>query len=279
MAKWKQPATGSPKNKRVRHAPPSPANSAAGSARSTSPHETETTEEVQEAEDPKDDIGLWETWDVHPFRLTFRLERLSKEWKSPVYAFYQLIPEHTQVKGCPCHEFKCAARGCKYKSQCYLDTKDKASTGNLIKHAKSCWGNEAWNTANECKNAMDARATVTNPIKRSGSITSIFKWMGKGKVTYTHRMHMKSETKWAGHWVPLMMYLWYLCFRAEIVRWVAESIRPFSIVEDCSFKLLMKTGRPEYYLLPTFHVHSFSWCEAGVRMNMGVDQQDVAGKN
>jgi hypothetical protein len=45
-----------------------------------------------------------------------------------------------------------------------------------------------------------------------------------------------------------MMYLWYLCFRAEIVRWVAESVRPFSIVEDRGFKLLMKT---EYYLPST----------------------------
>jgi hypothetical protein len=36
--------------------------------------------------------------------------------------------------------------------------------------------------------------------------------------------------------------------RAEIVRWVSESVRPFSIVEDRGFKSLMKTGRPEYYI-------------------------------
>lgn len=36
--------------------------------------------------------------------------------------------------------------------------------------------------------------------------------------------------------------------RAEIVKWVAESMRPFSIVEDDGFKMLMKTGRPEYHL-------------------------------
>ena len=35
---------------------------------------------------------------------------------------------------------------------------------------------------------------------------------------------------------------------AEIVRWVAESMRPFSVVEDRGFRSLMKTGRPEYYL-------------------------------
>ena len=34
--------------------------------------------------------------------------------------------------------------------------------------------------------------------------------------------------------------------RAEIVRWVAESKRPFQIVNDRAFQSLMKTGRPGY---------------------------------
>jgi hypothetical protein len=36
--------------------------------------------------------------------------------------------------------------------------------------------------------------------------------------------------------------------RAEIVRWVAESKRPFKIVNDRGFRNLMKTGRPEYHI-------------------------------
>jgi hypothetical protein len=36
--------------------------------------------------------------------------------------------------------------------------------------------------------------------------------------------------------------------RAEIVRWVSESKRPFKIVKDRGFQKLMKTGRPEYYI-------------------------------
>ena len=36
--------------------------------------------------------------------------------------------------------------------------------------------------------------------------------------------------------------------RIEIAKWVAESQRPFSIVEDDGFKNLMKTRRPEYYI-------------------------------
>ena len=34
----------------------------------------------------------------------------------------------------------------------------------------------------------------------------------------------------------------------EIVKWVAQSMRPFSIVEDEGFKTLMKTGRPNHYI-------------------------------
>jgi hypothetical protein len=35
---------------------------------------------------------------------------------------------------------------------------------------------------------------------------------------------------------------------AEIVRWVAESKQPFTIVNDRGFRTLMKTGRPDYYI-------------------------------
>ena len=40
----------------------------------------------------------------------------------------------------------------------------------------------------------------------------------------------------------------FLIFRAEIVRWVAESKWPFKVVEDRGFQHLIKTGRPEYYI-------------------------------
>jgi hypothetical protein len=35
---------------------------------------------------------------------------------------------------------------------------------------------------------------------------------------------------------------------AEIVKWVAESMRPFSIVDDRGFHTLMKTGRRKYHI-------------------------------
>ena len=32
------------------------------------------------------------------------------------------------------------------------------------------------------------------------------------------------------------------------MQWMAESFRPFAIVDDDGFKRLMKTGRPDYYI-------------------------------
>ncbi|KAG2741578.1 hypothetical protein P692DRAFT_20685776, partial [Suillus brevipes Sb2] len=49
-------------------------------------------------------------------------------------------------------------------------------------------------------------------------------------ITYSHKQHTKTET------------------RAEIVCWVAESLRPFETIHDRGFQALMKMGRPEYYL-------------------------------
>lgn len=39
-----------------------------------------------------------------------------------------------------------------------------------------------------------------------------------------------------------------MLYRAEIVRWVSENMRPFDIVKDRGFLSLMKTGRPEHYI-------------------------------
>ena len=102
-------------------------------------------------------------------------EHLLKDWRSPVYAFYYLIPKVAYMDTQQCHEFKCGAHGCKYISQQFLDTKDRASKGNMMKHVKKqCWGEEVWLMANQCQNAAEARFSVTKPITFSGSIMASF---------------------------------------------------------------------------------------------------------
>jgi hypothetical protein len=137
------------------------------------------------------------------------------------------------VSGRRCHIFRCNAKTCQQKTRevkRYLDTNDAKSTSNLRKHAKRCWGDEIVATADQAKNANEVRATTVSGALDSKSITAAFERKGKGKVTYSHRQHSKAEA------------------RAEIVRWVAESNRPFSIVSDRGFQSLMKTGRPGMYI-------------------------------
>jgi hypothetical protein len=95
-----------------------------------------------------------------------------------------------------------------------LDTGDAKSTGNLRKHAKRCWGEEIVAAADKAKNANDVRNTTIKGCLNLESITAAFERTGKGKVSYSHRQHTTTEA------------------RAEIVRWVSENMRPFSIVGD-----------------------------------------------
>jgi len=156
---------------------------------------------------------------------------------SPIYAFFQPTPSIAIVDGRRVHEFHCSATNCKGRGKQprvvrrYLDTTDRNSTGNLRKHARQCWGEEILQGADSCGDIDSTREGLVKAKKlRDGSITAAFERKGKGKVTFSHRQHDKTET------------------RAEIVRWVSESMRPFNIVNDRGFQCLMKTGRPGYYL-------------------------------
>lgn len=120
---------------------------------------------------------------------------MMKRWTSPVYAFYQAIPEIEYVDGRRAHVFKCAAKSCTYKCRRFLDSPDRSSTGNLIKHVKSCWGEAAYKVATACQHANDARDTVVKPLMKTGSLTAVFERKGKEIVRYRHRQHTKTETK------------------------------------------------------------------------------------
>ncbi|KAG1751474.1 uncharacterized protein EDB91DRAFT_1045322, partial [Suillus paluster] len=157
-------------------------------------------------------------------------ERLKKGWNPPVYAFYEPTPSIEYSDGWYSHVFKCMVKSCKQQVQRYLDKGDTKSTSNMAKHVKCCWGAEAYEAVQEAKSATAAREGVITNLLKTGTITSSFKIKSKGKVTYSHRQHTKTETK------------------AEIMHWVSESFRPFKTVNDRGFQSLMKTGHLEYYL-------------------------------
>ncbi|KAF5370312.1 hypothetical protein D9758_006880 [Tetrapyrgos nigripes] len=158
------------------------------------------------------------------------LAGLKAKWRSPVYAFFDPNPEIEYRSGRKCVIFKCSGKNCaKRELVRYLDTQDASSTSNMRKHVKACWGAEILAQVDEAKDVDEGRK-VTGTFKRSGSIYVAFEKSGKRKVTYSYQQHTKTET------------------RAEMTRWVAESMRPFNIVQDRGFQCLMKTGRPHYYI-------------------------------
>lgn len=126
--------------------------------------------------------------------------------------------------------FTCLGKRCKFQCRRFLDKGDANSTGNLRRHVKRCWGDEALKAAEATESIENARDLVVNPLRETGSISAAFERKGKGKVTYSNRQHTKTET------------------RVELVRWVSENLRPFRIVKDRGFLCLMKTGRPEYHI-------------------------------
>ncbi|KDQ54145.1 hypothetical protein JAAARDRAFT_136038, partial [Jaapia argillacea MUCL 33604] len=139
------------------------------------------------------------------------IEQLQKSWNSLIYAFFKPTPEVSYMNQWQCHKFACMAKGCKHRVQCFLDKGDAGSTRNMIKHVKSCWGEEVYKQVTKIKNLKDTQELVKT-YQELGSIDAAFKKQGGGKICYSHQQHTRTETK------------------------------------DCGFKSLMKTGRLEYYL-------------------------------
>jgi hypothetical protein len=112
-----------------------------------------------------------------------------------------------------------------------------------------CWGDDVLRDADTCANLDSARDGLANATKRrDGSITAAFGRKGKGKLTYSHRQHTKNETRFVHDSQRSSNHISNGCIRAELIRWITENLRPFSIVSDRAFQSLMKTGRPSYYI-------------------------------
>ncbi|KAF9038032.1 hypothetical protein BJ165DRAFT_1416792 [Panaeolus papilionaceus] len=131
-----------------------------------------------------------------------------KDWTAPIYAFYHPIPVIGHENKRRYHEFQCYVKGCDKKIQRYLDTKDATSSGNMRKHAKKCWGDEAVNTAGAARNVKAAREVLLKTKRKDGSLAAAFLAQGDTLLTYSHCQHTSQQTRY----------------------------------------VLMKTGRPEYQL-------------------------------
>jgi hypothetical protein len=68
----------------------------------------------------------------------------------------------------------------------------------LRRHAKACWGEEAIVAADAVRDVAKARETLAK-VKPDGLIIAAFERVGKGKVTYSHRQHTKTESRYIKH--------------------------------------------------------------------------------
>ena len=130
-------------------------------------------------------------------------ERMSRKWTSCVYAFFEATPTIEYVDGRKCHSFKCLAKGCRQKIRRYLGGNDAQSTGNMRRHAKSCWGEDTIRIADGARNVSEACTKIVRGILHNGSITAAFERKDKGKVLYSHRQHTKTETRYVARTIYL----------------------------------------------------------------------------
>ena len=82
--------------------------------------------------------------------------------------------------------------------QQYLDKADKASTSNMHKHAKTCWGGEIVSQAPETKKDLtinEVRESLAKAKVQDGTITAMFERKGKGSVMFSTKQHTYTETR------------------------------------------------------------------------------------
>jgi hypothetical protein len=156
--------------------------------------DAEEPEESAEAE-----LGLFDGIS-DSYRTNICIERLSKEWNSPVYVFFEPTPSIVYIKDRRVHEFECAATRCMGKGngrvvRRYLDTGDTKSTSNLRKHAKICWGEDAVAAADNTRSVQAAREVLGKMKSGNSSITDAFEQAAKGTVTYSHHQHTTTEAR------------------------------------------------------------------------------------
>lgn len=206
----------------------------------------EDEEEGDDGNEPGEvDVSMYSFHLVALLGITNIPGALSKRWKARVYACYTLPTEVTHSEeGRPYLSFRCSARSCKKEVRRYLDKKD-GSTKNLLDHAKACWGEDVIEEVMSAANVGVARKHITEPYRKNGKITGSFE-RKKGKETYSHTQHTKTETKCVSLISTALQIL--TSTRFEIAIWVCQDNRPFTIVKDTGFLRLMKTGRPGYYI-------------------------------
>ena len=155
---------------------------------------------------------------------------------SPIYVFFKPLPSVEIIRDRRVHVFECTVLNCKGRAngrmvRRYLNTADAKSTSNLRKHAKICWGAEAVAAADATNDISAARAAMKTEISVILQLLPPFK-ESRRKTLVTVIVSTPQSRPGKSYHLHFLANLTCIFHSAEIVRWVAESKRPFQIVND-----------------------------------------------
>ncbi|TFY51890.1 hypothetical protein EVJ58_g10323, partial [Rhodofomes roseus] len=119
---------------------------------------------------------------------------MRRKWTAPVYAFFKPDPTIAYIDRRRVHVFRCANSGCKHDVRRYLESKDATSTGNLRKHARKCWGEEALAAADRMSTASKAKDSVEK-YRRTQNLKIAFGAASKKTFKYSTVQHTPTETR------------------------------------------------------------------------------------
>lgn len=125
---------------------------------------------------------------------------MKRGWRSNVYGFFSADVKIQMKKGQKATVFTCMNNpkcgGTKIHR--YLDTADRNSTGNLLKHATGCWGNKVHEAVMGAKDPTEARNNIIKPYLRSRRITTFFERKDMNIPVYS-ALPMSHQEIWYGH--------------------------------------------------------------------------------
>ncbi len=121
--------------------------------------------------------------------------KLQDNWRSAIYAFFKAEVTIAYINGRRCLEFRCAAKNCRIGKPVrrYLDKGDRSSSGNLFKHARTCWSDVVVDQARLLGEATRVRNTLVANILKDGAITQYFAPVKKGAILYSNRPLLKLQ--------------------------------------------------------------------------------------
>ncbi|KAJ3832579.1 hypothetical protein F5878DRAFT_499240, partial [Lentinula raphanica] len=153
---------------------------------------------------------------------------------SVVYAFFHAEPDIEFGKDNTADYVVYRCINCGEKVRQGMKTGDRENSpvmkGNLREHVKKCWGQEALDAVSDTTLEKARAAVRESKKKKQTTLTVVVSTVQSWFKSFSTRPPEREK------------------IRVVTARWVAESARPFLIVQDRGYRWLQKEGRPKHYV-------------------------------